>query len=104
MYLSIRKFSGASASRDEVFKKVEEGLVPQLQEFSGFVTYYAVDFEEGDLGAVSVYETKEEADEATVKGLSWVRENIPELLTNEPTILRGEVLFQAKAKSAGKTA
>ncbi len=42
MYLSIRKFSGAT-SRDEVFKRVEEGLVPQLQEFSGFITYYAVD-------------------------------------------------------------
>ena len=42
MYLSFRKFSGAT-SRDEVFKRVEEGLVPQLQEFSGFITYYAVD-------------------------------------------------------------
>jgi hypothetical protein len=102
MYLSIRKFSGAT-SRDEVFKSVKEGLVPLLQEFSGFVTYYAVDFGDGDLGAVSVYETKEEADEATIKGLSWVRENIPELLTNEPTILRGEVLFQAAAKGIGKT-
>ncbi len=102
MYLSIRKFSGAT-SRDEVFKRVEEGLVPQLQEFSGFITYYAVDFEDGDLGAVSVYETKEDAEKATAKGLSWVRENMAEFLPNEPTILRGAVLFQATAKGIGKT-
>jgi hypothetical protein len=102
MYLSIRKYSGA-ASRDDVFKRVQEGLVPLLQELPGFITYYAVDFADGDLGAVSVYETEEEADEATIKGLSWVRENMAELLPNEPTILHGEVLFQATAKGIGKT-
>ena len=102
MYLSIRKFSGAT-SREEVFKRVEEGLVPQLQKFPGFIAYYAVDFEDGDLGAVSLYETEEDAEKATVKGLSWVRENMAEFLPNEPTILRGDVVFHTTSNGIGKT-
>ena len=58
MYLSIRKYAGAT-SRDELVKQIENGLVPLLKEFSGFIAYYAVDFEDGDIGGVSVYTTKE---------------------------------------------
>jgi hypothetical protein len=102
MYLSIRKYSGAT-SRDEVVKNVETGLVPKLKEFSGFIAYYAVEFEDGDLGGVSLYTTKETADDATEKASGWVRENIAEFLPSEPTILRGEVLVDATTKGIGKT-
>ena len=64
MFLSIRKYPGAT-SRDEVVKRVEEGLLPQLKDYSGFIAYYAVDFEDGDLGGVSIYSTKQNADDAT---------------------------------------
>lgn len=103
MYLSIRKYSGA-VSRDQVIKSVEEGLVPKLSEFHGFIAYYAVDFEDGDLGGVGVYETKKDADNATEKAAAWVKENVAELLPNEPTILRGEVLINATTKGIGKSA
>ncbi len=103
MFLSIRKYSGAT-SRDEVIKRIEEGLVPQLKEFPGFITYYAVEFENGDLGGVSVYETKEHSDNATEKAMSWVKDNLAELLPNEPKITRGEVLIHAANKGIGTTA
>ena len=101
MFLSIRKYPGAT-SRDEVVKRVEEGLLPQLKDYSGFIAYYAVDFEDGDLGGVSVYSTKQNADDATVKATEWVRENLAELLPNEPQILRGEVLIHDIARTMGQ--
>lgn len=103
MYLSIRKFSGAT-DRDEVVRRVEEGLVPQIREFPGFVAYYAVEFDDGDLGSVGVFDTKENADSATEKGVGWVMENLAEFMPNSPTIHNGEVLIHEAAKSLGKTA
>jgi hypothetical protein len=102
MFLTIRKYSDAT-SRDEAVKRVEEGLVPQLSESPGFITYYAVDFEDGDLGSVTVFETKEHSDRAAAQAISWVRENLAEILPNEPEVSRGEVLIHAATKSIGKT-
>lgn len=103
MYLSIRKFSGA-ADRDEVVRQVEEGLVPQLREHTGFVAYYAVEFDDGDLGSVIVFESKEHADSSMEQSLGWLKENLSELLPNEPQVHRGEVLIHEAAKSLGKSA
>ena len=104
MYLTVRKFSGVT-NREEVFKRVEQDLVPQLRELPGFVAYYAVEFEDGDVGPVVIFETKENADRSTEKALKWVKENLAEFLPNEPTDYRGEVLFHtAKTQSIGKTA
>lgn len=103
MFLSIRKYSGAT-DRDEVIKRVEEGLKPKFEKFPGFIAYYGVEFEDGDLGGVSVFETKENAENAMPDVLDWVKENIAEFLPNEPSVYRGEVIINAGAKSIGKTA
>ena len=103
MFLSIRKYSGAT-SRDEVVKRVEEGLLPQLKEYPGFLAYYAVEFEDGDIGGISVYSTKENADDATLKATTWVRDNLLEFLPNEPQILRGDVLIHDIARTMGQAA
>jgi hypothetical protein len=103
MFLSIRKYSGAT-DRDEVVRRVEEGLLPQLKDYSGFIAYYAVDFEDGDLGGVSVYATKQNADDANAKAAGWVKENLAELLPNEAQILRGEVLIHDIARTMGQAA
>lgn len=103
MYLNIRKYAGAT-DRDEVIKRVENGLVPKFKEMTGFIAYYGVSFDDGDLGGVSVFDTKENADNATENITGWVKENIAEFLPNEPAVHRGEVLFNTGAKSIGKTA
>ena len=102
MHVSIRKFSGAT-DRDEVLKRVEEGLVPQIKNYPGFVAYYAIEFEDGDLGSVSVYESKELANSGWEKSIAWLQENLAELLPNEPTVYQGEALFHT-VKGLGKTA
>jgi hypothetical protein len=103
MFLSIRKYSGAT-SPDEVTKRVEEGLVPLLKSTSGFIAYYATKFENGDLGGVSVFESKEHSDNALEQTMSWVKENLSELLPNAPEVMRGEVLIHEMTQSMGKTA
>lgn len=103
MFLSIRKFSNVK-SQDEVIQKVQAGLLPTLKNFPGFINYYATKFEDGDLGAVSVFATKEQADAATESTTSWIKQNLAAHLPTEPMVLRGEVLFNAVDLSLGKSA
>lgn len=103
MYVTMRKYNGAT-SKDEVIKRVKEGLLPQLRDSPGFVAYYGIEFEDGDLGAVSIFATKEDADRSTEKALKWVRENLSDLLPNEPKVLHGDVLLNTEAKVISKTA
>ncbi len=103
MFLRIRKFSNIK-SQDEVIKKVRAGLLPMLNNFPGFVSYYATKFEDGDIGGVSVFQTKADADKASHEITSWMRKNLAEYVTTEPKLLEGEVLFSTARVNAVKAA
>lgn len=103
MFITMRKYSGTT-SRDEAVRRVEEGLVPLLSECAGFVTYYAAEFENGDIGGISIFETKEDSDNAAEKTRNWVQENLAEIMPNAPEVTRGEVLIHATPKGIGQTA
>ena len=99
MYLSIRKFSNVN-SPDLVIKKVEAELLPIIKTLPGFNAYYATKFDDGDLGAVSIFDTKANADAATERALGWIKQNLAENLPNDPMVLRGDVLFSHAPKTA----
>lgn len=103
MYLRIRKFPNVK-SQDEVIKKVRDGLLPIMNNFPGFVSYYATKFEDGDIGGVSVFQTKADADKASHEITSWMRKNLAEYVTTEPMLLEAEVLFSSTRVSAAKSA
>lgn len=99
MFLTIRKYSGAT-SVDEAIKRVEEGLAPHLSTTPGFVAYYAIKYEDGDIGSVTVYDSKENAEASAVDAIKWVKTNLSDILPNDPTIFRGEVVVHTSAKAA----
>ena len=103
MFLTIRKYSGAT-SIDEAVKRVEGGLAPHLSTTTGFVAYYAIKYEDGDIGSVTVYDSKENAEASAVDAINWVKTNLSELLPNEPTVFRGEVVVHTSAKAAATSA
>jgi hypothetical protein len=43
-------------------------------------------------GSVSLFDSKEAADDAHRKALGWIKENLADLITGEPEIMTGEVL------------
>jgi hypothetical protein len=89
-----------------VIKTVETQLVPVLKNLPGFKGYYAIKFEGGDLGSVSIFDKKENADSANEKATGWIKQNLVSELSSEPMVLRGDILFshaapmQAAAKAA----
>lgn len=98
MYLSVRKFSNVK-SPEVVINKVQAELMPVIKELPGFVNYFATKFDDGDLGAISIFDTKLNADAASERAMGWVKQNLADHLPGEPMVMRGEVLFTPNAKS-----
>jgi hypothetical protein len=89
-----------------VIKTVETQLLPVLKTLPGFLAYYAIKFDGGDLGAVSIFDKKENADSANDKAMGWIKQNLAGQLPDEPMVLRGDILFThaASQQAVGKAA
>ena len=103
MFLTIRKYDGV-ISADEAVERVEKGLAPFLRTTEGFVAYYAIKYEDGDIGSVTVYDSQENAEASGSSAVEWIRSNLSDLLPNDPTIFRGEVVVHESAKAAATAA
>jgi len=94
MHATIRRYEGVDASRtSEVASKVNDTLVPQLRELPGFSGYYLVDAGNGVLSSLSLFETREQADESTKLVSKWITdENFATAIPNAPKITSGKVV------------
>jgi hypothetical protein len=78
-----------------MMKRIQEGFVPIITGAPGFVAYYAIDGSRGTVASVSIFETKEGADESNRRAAEWVRANIAELVIGPPEIIIGEARVEA---------
>ena len=78
MYTSIRKYK--TDSEAEVARLVNEEFVPRIKNLPGFLAYYLVGTGEGFMASVSVFETKDGAEESNKMAASWVKESLSGLL------------------------
>jgi hypothetical protein len=95
MHVTIRRYESIDQSRkSEVFKKVDENLVPALSELPGFNGYSLVDAGDGVLSSVGFFETAAQADESTRVAGAWLREQkLETALPNPPKITSGEAVI-----------
>ena len=97
MHATIRRYEGVDMARtNEVTGKVNETLVPQLRELSGFAGYYLIKADNGIVSSLSLFETPEHAEESTKLVSKWITdENFTSVLPNAPKITSGEVVAQS---------
>jgi hypothetical protein len=97
MHATIRRYEGVDTARiDEVISKVNETLVPQLRELSGFAGYYLIKADNGIVSSLSLFETPEHAEESTKLVSKWITdENFTSTIPNAPKITSGEVVAQS---------
>jgi hypothetical protein len=102
MHATVRRYEGVDTSRtDELTKKVNETLIPQLSKLPGFDGYFLIEAGNGVMTSVSLFDTSAHADESTRLASSWVRdEKLESALPNPPKITFGEVIAQDKANGA----
>ena len=94
MHATIRRYEGVDATRtNEVVRKVNETLVPQLRELPGFSGYYLIQAGNGVLSSLGLFETSEQADESTKLVTKWIAdENFVTVIPNAPKITSGRVV------------
>ena len=94
MHATIRRYEGVDAVRmNEIVGGVNETLVLRLRELPGFFGYYLVEAGNGVLSSVSLFETREQADESTKLVEKWItEENFGPAIPNAPKVTSGKVV------------
>jgi len=98
MYLVVRTYEQADPQfEEEGFRRVRDELVAILSNIEGFVSYYsAYNKERGTVTSISVYETKEGAEESNRVAVEWGEKNLAIMGTVHPTTWAGEILVGAE--------
>ena len=94
MFAIIRRYDGVDQNRSaELTGKVNDMLVPKLEELSGFAGYYLIEAGNGVLSSLSLFETPEQGMESSKFVATWLRdEKLDTILPNEPKITSGKVV------------
>jgi hypothetical protein len=91
MYISVRKYR-LKRTTIEVRDAVMTGLVPILKASPGFHSHWTMDCADGDIAAVSIFDTESNSKAATQRTFAWVNEHIRELVVLPP-----EAMFEGEA-------
>ena len=94
MHATIRRYEGIDQSRtEELLTNVGENLLPRLSKLPGFSSYYLVEAGPGVMTSISLFDSKEHADESTRVAATWIKdEQLEGALPNAPKITFGEVI------------
>ncbi len=94
MNTTIRRYESVDQSRkSELFKKVDQSLLPKLSELPGFNGYSLIDAGDGVVTSVGFFDTTAQADESTRIVASWLRdEKLESALPKAPKITSGDVV------------
>lgn len=80
MYTAIRRYTLAPGRFPIVASRAEATFLPIVRSVPGFVAYFLVDGGQENgrdvLATVSVFETKDGADDSVRRAALWVRENL----------------------------
>ena len=94
MHAIIRRYDGVDSTRTiEITGKVDETLVPKLNELPGFAGYYLLDAGNGVLSSFGLFETREQAEESSKLVAKWITdENFSKAIPIAPKITSGKVV------------
>ena len=88
MYINVRKYR-LKRSESEVRAAVMTGLLPILKASPGFQAHWIIDCTDGDIAAVSIFDTEPNANAATERTLTWVNAHIREFVVLPPDAMFG---------------
>jgi hypothetical protein len=93
MHASIRKYQVRSA--EEFTELVNSGFVPIISQAPGFIAYYGVDTGNGTWSSVSIFETREGADESNRLAAEFVKQNLRQFIVSGPDVTEGSLVVSS---------
>ena len=95
MYAAIRRGKAKpGASVHELAWPIQEGMVPPFRSLPGFAAYSFVNLGNDEGMSITIFETKEAAEEANRLAVDWARQNLADIHPAPPQASEGEVLIQ----------
>ena len=91
MYSMIRKYSLIPGTAGEWLQRVQEGLLPLLQEGPEFLAHYDVEVRTDEVVSISMFETQAGAEASLPRTARWTLEQLTPLLQTLPEIIVGHV-------------
>ena len=92
MFASIRTYH-VNSSKDFT-RIVNDGFVPIISSAPGFVAYHAIDPGDGTWTSMSIFDTKEEADNSNRMAAQFVHDNLSQFIAASPEITAGELVVR----------
>jgi hypothetical protein len=92
MYASIRRYKKASAP--QLKRSIKEGFLPTISRLPGFVSYSAVDTGNGEWITITIFDTREGAEESNWLAADWITKNLASFIPQPPEVTVGEVVAQ----------
>lgn len=100
MFAVIRRYNTHENSAEKIEQRVRDGFVPLISKLPGFVSYDVVRSTDGTLLSVSVFESRQAAEESNHLASDWVHEHLASLIRTAPVILAGDVMVHHTAPVA----
>jgi hypothetical protein len=91
MHAVIRAYTGNSELADALVEHEDE-VRRVVGGIGGFTAYYVLKLAEGT-STVSVFESREGAEESSRAAAAWLAENLPDLNVQAPYVTGGEVVL-----------
>lgn len=92
-YIRLSTYDMTTGSFDELTDIVEKGILPTFAREPGFVNYGLVDAGNHKVVAISIWETREAAQNSASLAATWVRENIADRVRLVTTSIGDLALF-----------
>ena len=96
MYASVRHYTEVKSVK-EVCGRIEHSFVPLLRTTPGFIAYYAIDGGNGEMVTVSVFSTRQMAEDSNERAAKWLHEHAEDLQPHAPEIISGRAEVVATA-------
>ncbi len=102
MYATIRRYavkdpSKAKAAFADLKPRLEKKFTPTLHDVPGFHCYYVLTSNDRELVTVSIFETRDGAQESTRRAAEFVRTDPIKDQIGAPEIIEGELILSKEA-------
>ena len=98
MFASIRRYSLANGSIDELTRRVDEGFAEQISGQPGFVSYEFIDCGNDEIMTVSIFRDEDGAEASREMAQRWTDENLTDFEFTRIDPIRGEILVSRAAR------
>jgi heme-degrading monooxygenase HmoA len=96
MFAAIRKYQLKSGVNGQLNKALNEAFLPIVSSVPGFVAYHGVDSGSNEWASITIFESREAAEESNRRAAAFMRDRVETLVASGPEIVIGDVVVSKR--------